>query len=48
MLISIAVGCAIVAAYLDWCDERDAYVARVRERLAALNLVDAEFEDPRD
>lgn len=40
------VGCLFAAAYLDWCERRDAYVARVRERLSELNVVDAEFEEP--
>jgi hypothetical protein len=46
MALTLMVGCLWLAAYLDWTERRDAYVARVRERLAEVNLVDAEFIEP--
>lgn len=32
MLITIAVVLAMVAIYLDWCEARDDYLERLRER----------------
>lgn len=33
MLITAMIACLWAAAYLAWCEDRDEYIERVRERL---------------